>query len=68
MLEWNLQIIPLTSLFFKSYFQLGETWQMDNNKCNEYECEEIENMLVLVKVSRICPAFDPKDCKPVSFI
>ncbi|XP_053103873.1 mucin-5B-like [Hemicordylus capensis] len=42
----------------------GDIWQSETNNCSRYECEEIENELVLVNVTIKCPFFDPKECDP----
>uniref|UniRef100_A0A674J729 Uncharacterized protein n=1 Tax=Terrapene triunguis TaxID=2587831 RepID=A0A674J729_9SAUR len=45
----------------------GDIWKPEDNPCSYYKCEKIEDQLVSVTVLRTCPAFDPEDCKPVSF-
>uniref|UniRef100_A0ABM5F8M9 LOW QUALITY PROTEIN: uncharacterized protein n=1 Tax=Pogona vitticeps TaxID=103695 RepID=A0ABM5F8M9_9SAUR len=41
----------------------GDIWQRKDNNCSQYECEKLDDTLILVNVRRTCPPLDP-ECKP----
>ncbi|XP_034385137.1 intestinal mucin-like protein isoform X1 [Cyclopterus lumpus] len=45
-------------------FEVNNTFVPPNDKCVQYECENINGQLIIKKTKTICPHFNPLDCEP----
>ncbi|KAF7659858.1 hypothetical protein LDENG_00292200 [Lucifuga dentata] len=42
----------------------SQSWSPPNDNCTKYECEKVEEELILSKNQTKCPEFDPHNCVP----
>lgn len=48
--------------------QINETFSPPNDKCVTYTCQDVNGDPMVKESKKTCPAFNPENCVPVSFL